>query len=216
MKDKLYIISQLKKLNSIKKQKKKDFFWYRTVIKKLFMVTENPRISVRSKTFLGGFIAGEGSINVSAKKSSNALFGIIIDPEFSVTQNLNGSFLLFKTLCLFETGSIHFKEGSNAVFVYRIDNRKSLIEKVIPFWETYILPHIDLEQKQRMKLFKEMLLLLEKKEHKNIVSFRDQILPLWDRLRKQRGQKNESFPDLETAKSFAVRKGSPETTRDLI
>ena len=42
--------------------------------------------------------------------------------------NLNGFFLLFKTLCLFETGSIHFKEGSNAVFVYRIDNKKSLTE----------------------------------------------------------------------------------------
>ena len=216
MKEKSYIISQLKKLNSIKKHKKKDFFWYRTEIKKLFKVSENPRISVKYKTFLGGFIAGKGSINVSAKKSFNALFGIIIDPFFSVTQHLDGFFLLFKTLSLFETGSIHFKEGSNATFVYRIENRKSLIEKVIPFWEAYILPHIDLEQKQRMIDFKEMLILLEKKEHKNIASFRGRILPLWDRLTEQEGHSLESFPDLETAQSFAVRKGSSETTRDLI
>ena len=85
------------------------------------------------KTFLGGFIAGEGGINVSAKKSPNSRFGIIIDPEFSITQHLDGFFFLFGALVLFETGSIHFKKGSSATLVFRIDNRRSLQERVIPF-----------------------------------------------------------------------------------
>ena len=67
-----------------------------------------------------------------------------------------------------------------------------------------------------MKIFKEILILLEKKKQKNQTSFVDQILPLWDKLRKQKGQKNETFPDLETAKNFALKKGSSETLRDLI
>ena len=114
---------------------------------------------------------------------------------------------MFGALLLFETGSIHFKSGSDGTFVYRIDNRRSLAEKVIPFWETYVFPYQD---------FKEIITLLENKEHKNLFSFRDQILPLWDKLRKQEGQRNESFPDLESAQQVVVGKGSSETTRDLI
>ena len=67
-----------------------------------------------------------------------------------------------------------------------------------------------------MKSFKCLLILLGKKKHKEQESFVGQILPLWDKLRKQRGHPNETFPDLETAKNFALIKGSSETTRDLI
>ena len=153
---------------------------------------------------------------MSAKKRRNALFGVIIDPEFSITQHFDGFFFLFGALLLFETGSIHFKSGSNSTFVYRIDNRRSLVEKVIPFWETYVFPYQDIKQKQRMKDFKEIITFLEKKKHKNLFSFKDQILPLWSKLRKQKGGRNELFPDLESAQRFVVRKGSSETTRDLI
>lgn len=209
-------ITTLNLLNSLKKQKKKSFSWYKEEIKALFKISNPPKISVRYKTFLGGFIAEKGSINVSAKTCSNALFGVIIDPEFSITQHFDGFFFLFGALLLFETGSIHFKSGSDGTFVYRIDNRRSLAEKVIPFWETYVFPYQDIKQKQRIQDFKEIITLLENKEHKNLFSFRDQILPLWDKLRKQEGQRNESFPDLESAQQVVVGKGSSETTRDLI
>ena len=209
-------ITALKELNTLKKQKKKPFSWYKEEIKTLFKISNPPKISVKYKTFLGGLIAGEGSINVSAKKSSNALFGVIIDPEFSITQHFDGFFFLFGALLLFETGSIHFKSGREGTFVYRIDNRRSLVEKVIPFWETYVFPYQEIKQKQKMKDFKEIITLLENKKHKNFFSFRDQILPLWDKLRKQKGHYFELFPDLESAQRFVVRKGSSETTRDLI
>jgi len=220
------VLENLKNVNNIKKQKKKTFSWYKTEIAKIFGIKECPKKgykrykSVKYKNFYGGFVAGEGSINVSAKKSKNALFGILIDPEFSITQHVNGFGFLFGALSLFETGSIHFKSGSNATLVYRIDNRKSLQEKVIPFWETYILSYQSIEENQRIVFFKKILLFLEEKKHKDLLFFTNQMLPLWDKLRKQKGQKNESFPDLEAAILFAVneekRKGSSETTRDLI
>lgn len=224
------VLENLRTINNLKKQKKKSFSWYRTEIAKLFGIVDQVSDkkqkrgykSVKYKTFYGGFVVGEGSINVSAKKSINALFGILIDPEFSVTQHVNGFGFLFAALCLFETGSIHYKSGSNATLVYRIDNRKSLLEKVIPFWETYICPYQSTEENRRVLLFKRILFFLQEKKHKDYIFFLDQILPLWDKLRKQKGQINESFPNYEAAKNFVVeveekkRKGSSETTRDLI
>ena len=193
--------------------------------------------SVKYKTFYGGFVVGEGSINVSIKKSKSALFGILLDPEFSITQHVNGFEFLFAALYLFETGSIHYESGSNATLVYRIDNRTSLYEKVIPFWETYILPYQYSEGQQRMILFKRILFFLEQKKHKDKAFFVNKMLPIWDKLRKQKGQINQTFPSLEAATSFVFlasfsaekkdekerviqkidkRKGSSETTRDLI
>ena len=215
-------IEDLKKANLTKKQKKKNFSWYKTTIQKIFNIpcAKKNIKSVKYKSFYAGFVAHEGSINVSAKKSKDAIFGIFIDPEFSVTGHVNGFSFLFAALSLFDTGSIHIESGSNKDLVYRIDNRKSLMEKVVPFWETYILPHQSFEERKRMILFKRLLIFLEEKKHKDLDFFLNQILPLWDKLRKQKGQKNESFPDLQSAISFAVeehkRKGSSETTRDLI
>ena len=218
----LQVVENLRNVNNIKKQKKKTFSWYKTEIANIFGITECDKKnykSVKYKTFYGGFVVGEGSINVSAKKSKNALFGILIDPEFSITQHVNGFGFLFAALSLFETGSIHYKSGTNATLVYRIDHRRSIQEKVIPFWDTYIVPYQSFEQNQRILFFKRICLFLEQKKHKELHFFTNQILPLWDKLRKQKGQINESFPDLEAAICFAVekgRKGSSETTRDLI
>ena len=213
------VLKNLYTINKLKKQKKKCFSWYKTEIAKLFGIVDQvshkkQKIgykSVKYKTFYGGFVAGEGSINVSAKKSRNAFFGILIDPEFSVSQHVNGFGFLFAALCLFETGSIHYKSGSYATLVYRIDNRKSLFEKVIPFWETYVCPYRSAEENQRIIFFKRILFFLEEKKHKDYIFFIDQILPLWDKLRKQKGQKNESFPNYEAAKNFVVEHFTPHT-----
>ena len=213
------LLEKLKKANFSKKQK--SFSWYKTQIKSIFKIQDIPKINCNYKIFYAGFVIGEGSINVSAKKSKTARFGIVIDPEFSITQHVNGFSLLFSALCIFETGSIHFKSGSNATLVYRIDNRKSIKEKVFPFLDTYILPYISIDQKQRIQVFKDLLYYLEEKKNKDLHFFVNHILPLWDKLRKQKGEINETFPNLETARLFAIneskkKKGSSETIRDLI
>jgi hypothetical protein len=83
--------------------------------------------------FLAGLIEGEGSVNASTKKTKNAKFGFCIDPEFSLTQQMDNVEVLYLALCIFHTGRIHYKAGSRSTLVFTIQNTLSLKEKVIPF-----------------------------------------------------------------------------------
>ena len=58
-----------------------------------FVAMDNAKIA-----FLAGFIEGEGSLNISAKKCATAKYGLMIDPEFSITQHVNGISVLFDAM----------------------------------------------------------------------------------------------------------------------
>lgn len=192
----------LEKLKIINANKSKNFPQYKKAIKTIFNITKIPKITKTHKLFLAGFIIGEGSMNVSAKKSENSRFGVVIDPEFSITQHLNKIEYLYAALCFFNTGKITFKSKSNATLVYKISNRESLEKKVLPFWETYVSPFQSEKHKQRFNAFKELLLCFRKKHHLDFSSFKNEILFKWDFLRKQKNQKNQSFSDLHQAQLF--------------
>jgi hypothetical protein len=115
------------------------------------------KIGLREKYFLGGFIEGEGSINVSAKKLRNAAHGILIDPEFSISQHVNGVELLYLALITFQTGRIHYKSGSNATLVLVIDNRGDLENKVVPFYKSYVNQIGSTVKTERVKKFQKVL-----------------------------------------------------------
>ena len=53
-----------------------------------------------------------------------------------------------------------------------------------------------------MARFKTLLELINAGAHKDIKSLSEQILPLWDSLRMQKGQSNESFKSLEEAQLY--------------
>lgn len=191
-------------LQEANKLRSKDFPAYKKKLRKIFGIQEDqlPACTSSLKIFLAGFIAGEGSINVSAKKSSTSKFGLIIDPEFSITQHANGFQHLYCALCIFNTGSISYKSGSNATLVFRIDNRRSLEEKVIPFWEKYMDPYLADEARKRKQLFKQLLELFNSEAHLDLDSFANEILPLWDQMRKQKNQSNQTFADLTQAQVY--------------
>ena len=218
------IVENLRVANA--KRKKNDFYWYKNQLSTIFQIPksyfENP-LTVEEKVFFAGFLFGEGSINVSAKKEKSAPFGIILDPEFSVTQHVNAVSQLFRGFRIFNTGSLRYKVGSNATLVYRIDNRTTLLEKVIPFYETYAKPFstFDLEFQNRLESFKELLRSFQGKKHLEYSTFSDKMLPIWDRMRKQRFQSNSSFASLQDAQAYVKeimhsKKESSETTRDLV
>lgn len=162
------------------------------------------QVTEEHKKFLGGFIEGEASLNVSAKKIQTAKFGMLLDPEFSITQHVNGFSTLYLALLVFRTGRIRYKSGSKATLVYQIDNRKSLEEKVVPFFEKHVKPYGSAVKVERLENFRQLLALLSIKGHANFQTFRDEMLPIWDALRVQRGQSNETFESLEAAQQYVT------------
>lgn len=178
--------------------KTKNFPAYKQRICALFKLTE-PKVTTESRLFLAGFLEGEASMNVSIKKLDTATFGVLLDPEFNITQHVNGVEILYLAMCVFQTGRITKKSGSKATLVYKIDNRQLLLEKVLPFYDDYVIPYGALSKKERKKRFLILLQAFNDGKHKDPVTFINEMLPLWDSLRMQKGQKNETFSDLEEA-----------------
>ena len=207
-------------------RKKNDFFWYARQLSNIFELNLDlsKPVTEKEKLFFAGFLTGEGSINVSAKKEENSRSGIMLDPEFSVTQHVNGLSHLFIAFRLFKTGSLRYKSGSNATMVYRIDSRESLKTKLIPFCEQYCSHYWSDVLQERFLIFKKLIAFFEEKAHLNLNDFSKKMLPLWSKMRKQKEQSNASFASLEEAQAYAQdhyekkynARGSSETTRDPV
>jgi hypothetical protein len=195
------IINKLKEANS-HFTKSRCFPKYLKAIEEIFKLTP-PKITTDGKFFIAGFIEGEGSINVSCKKSEKAKFGLLIDPEFSITQHVNGVQNLYNAMVIFQAGRLHYKTDSLATLVLTIDNRRTIEEKVFPFWGNYIIPYSSHFKQNRFYKFKKLMSLFNAGCHTDLKGFVDQILPIWDSMRMQRGQINESFASLEDAQNYA-------------
>ncbi len=116
-----------------------------------------------TKWFLAGFIEGEGSLCVSIKAHPTAKFGYYVDPEFFIYQHKSGVSVLKLAQEIFGTGSIHPKQGNEDVLVYAITSRRSLRERVIPFFETYMVLSAKRDVFER---FREIVIAMEdRKEH---------------------------------------------------
>lgn len=89
--------------------------------------------------FLAGFIEGEGSLCVSIKEHPTSRFGYLVDPEFFLYQHKSGIKLLHLAKEIFGTGRIVPKPGNEDVLVYSIVSRRTLKEKIIPFFEKYMI-----------------------------------------------------------------------------
>ena len=158
----------------------------------------------KHKQFLGGFILGEGSLNVSAKRGKGAVCGLYLDLEFSCTQHIHGFWHLINLCYLFQSGRISYKNGSNATLVFTIQDRTTLWEKVIPYWQKYITPHaLDDGKGSLFDTFVRLLIAFREGKHRVADSFVQEMLPLWDSMRQQKGKGNESFSSLEEAEVYA-------------
>jgi len=180
----------------------KDHSNYINELKTIFGLSSR-KVGIREKYFLGGFIEGDGSINVSAKKHRNAPHGIHIDPEFSLTQHVNGVELLILALILFQTGRIRYKSGSNATLILIIQDRDELQDKVVPFYKKYVNSIGSAVKAERIQKFEKMLIHIKKKNHEDLNILVNDLLPLWDSMRMQTGQKNQTFASLAEAQAYA-------------
>ncbi len=159
-------------------------------------------INENRKTFLAGFIEGEGSISISLKKNKNARYGVELDPLFNITQHINGVNHLYVALEVFQTGRIRYKVGSNATLVFIIEPRKSIQQKVCPFMEKYVYPFSSPAKQARYENFKRMLDLFDAEAHLDRNKLVDELLPLWDIMRMQQGYEGQTFKTLQEVQDF--------------
>nr|YP_009306385.1 hypothetical protein [Caulerpa cliftonii]AOP19289.1 hypothetical protein [Caulerpa cliftonii] len=166
-----------------------------------------PKITTKYKYFLGGFVEGEGSLCVSIKNQNQK---IRIDPEFNICQHKNGIIHLIAFMFLFRTGSIVFKSGSNATYVFKITNRKSLKEKFIPFYKRFILPYASYQKNQRFYIFQSILDLLEKKVHLSKKGLAFKVLPLVFKMRSQAQARKKTLREFQNEILWCGRDAAQE------
>ncbi len=195
------IVDGLKEANA---NKKNNFSEYKKNIQNLLQCADYVPKSESQKHYLGGFLEGEGSLCVGAKKGKNCKFGAYLDPAFNVTQHVNGAKHLYECLCFFGTGRIRYKSGSNATLVFEIYTRKSLQEKLVPFYREYVIPSACLAKKTRFENFCSLLDAFDQKKHLQFQSFVYELAPIWHELRMQQGQSNETFKSLEDFQQYCV------------
>ena len=128
---------------------------------------ERLQVTEAFKWFLAGLIEGEGSLCISLKQHPTAKFGYYIDPEFFIYQYKSARELLDRAMAFFGTGCIVEKSGNEDVLVYKILSRRSIVEKVIPFYEKYMRYGSEIKHRNFL-MFKEVTLALENKAHKTL------------------------------------------------
>ena len=111
--------------------------------------------------YLAGFADAEGCFSISVKKEPSARFGWALDPVFRVTQHKAGKAVLHMFRSELKCGRIIKKPGQEDTYVFLVDNRRQLTEKVIPFFRKY-----KLVAKQRdFQLFSEIIEDMNRKIH---------------------------------------------------
>jgi hypothetical protein len=113
--------------------------------------------------FLAGFIEGEGSLSVGIKRHPTCRHGYYVDPGFYLYQHESGRAILELAKTTFDSGRIFPKSGNPKVLVYEVSSTAVLRERVIPFFERYVVPFSC--KRETFMRFKEILELMDRKEH---------------------------------------------------
>ncbi len=117
--------------------------------------------------YLLGFTDAEGCFSISLKKEDTARFGWALDPLFQVTQHKNSKVVLDMFVQELKCGRIIQKSGQPDILVYLVDNRRQLVEKVIPFFDKHKL----VAKNDDFQKFKEVIEGLENKMHHKMETF---------------------------------------------
>jgi hypothetical protein len=113
--------------------------------------------------YITGFVDGEGCFTVTFNVRKKAKMGLELRPSFSVSQNKERSQILYLMQRYFGCGHIR-PTHRDKTLKYEVRNHNDLMLKIIPHFEKYQL----LSAKQKdFKLFKEICLMIDRKEHLN-------------------------------------------------
>lgn len=116
--------------------------------------------------FIAGFVDGEGSLNISFARQPSRPGGFLINPKFQVYQHKDYEEILWALRDVFGAGRVDTKWGTD-VRVLTIENRKTLREKVIPFFRRYFL----VTKRNALEIFAEIIARMDRKAHLALPGF---------------------------------------------
>lgn len=128
---------------------------------------ELPRKRKQLFYYLAGFADAESCFNVSLKHQEDTRFGWVLDPVFHITQHKDNKGILELFKRTLKCGRIIEKYGQKDTIQFMVDNRRQLMEKIIPFFERYPL----ITKKEDYSRFKEIVTKLEDRKHADIDEF---------------------------------------------
>jgi hypothetical protein len=125
-----------------------------------------PKKGKYMKYYLLGFSDAEGCFNISLKKQKTARFGWVLDPVFHVTQHESNRTVLEAFKKALNCGRIIKKPGQEKTLQFMVDNRRQLVENVLPFFDKLVVKERD------YRIFREIVMALENKDHGNLSKFK--------------------------------------------
>jgi len=135
--------------------------------------------------YLAGFADGEGTFSVAIIRHPTQRLGWMINPVFHVYQHRKHREILDIFQEYFGTGSIYRKSGTHPVLTFSIDSRRSILERVIPFFERYPLITKDCE----FNRFRNIVEAMERKEHLNVRGFQRIVSLAYEMNQQGKGRK---------------------------
>ena len=134
--------------------------------------------------YLAGFSDGEGSFNVSLRKKQDYRVEWQVVLTFNVSQrDITNLFLLKRYL-----GCGRLQHRKDGVHYFVAGNYKSVIERVIPFFERFYF--LSASKKKNFSLFKQIAQLVNNGQHLNPEGFKE-IVRLREKLNEGRGRKRK-------------------------
>ena len=144
--------------------------------------TKSKSIPTKIAYYITGFADGEGSFNVSFRKRDDFLLGWKVSPVFNLSQKERAILALIKHHL--GCGTIRFRKDN--VWVYEVDNIKSIQQIIIPFFNKF--GFLSEKKKKDFKRFKKVV---EIKQKKKALTFNDieKILQLLTELESKNSRK---------------------------
>jgi len=118
------------------------------------------KIDSNKAYYIVGFADGEGSFNVSFRKRDDYLIGWKISPVFNISQKEKAILCIVKKHL--GCGSIRFRNDN--VWVYEVDNKNMLINRIIPFFSKF--KFLSDKKKKDFSRFKKLVCILSKNKSK--------------------------------------------------
>ena len=146
--------------------------------------------------YLAGFADGESTFSVAILKTDSQKFGWALDPCFQVYQHEKQREILDIFKNVFQAGSVYRKSGIHPVLNFCIQSRRSVIEKVIPFFDRYPL----VTKKDSYEKFREIVMAMERGEHLTKEGFERLVRIAYSMNQKGKGRRRtmeEILPSLK-------------------